>query len=70
MKSAFSSIRILLMIVRNPVSAIRSGANVAGVTAPSRSPTAVRNGMLWSAVSRVLGSHFSGSVDALLTAER
>src|SRR4030095_15643214 len=46
---------------RNAGSWMRDGTKVAGVTPPSWSAAATRYGVLWSAVSRVEGFHFSSS---------
>src|SRR2546426_3392799 len=53
---------------RSAGSWIRDRAKVAGVTPPSASAAATRYGMLWSAVSRVAGSHFSASAAVRRTA--
>jgi len=57
-----------LITGRSAGSLIRDGVKVAGVTPPSRIAAATRYGMLWSAVSRVSGSHFSASAAVRRTA--
>ena len=67
-KSASSTSVIRDITSRIAPLAMRSSEKLDGATGPSSSAEATSQGMLWSAVSRVFGSHFSGSLDAVLAA--
>ena len=54
-------------ISRPPGPVKRSGSNCLSVTSPSINAIAVMYGRLWSAVSRVSGFHFSGSLPMIST---
>ena len=68
MNSGSSTTVSFLISWRSAGSWIRDGAKVAGVTSPSWNAAATKYGMLWSAVSRVSGFHFSASVAVRRTA--
>ena len=68
LNSRFSAIFIFCMIRYSAKSHMHSCKKLSDFTKPSTSPNANKYGMLWSAVSRVCGFHFSGSLPISLYA--